>query len=107
MQKLVLSNNARQKSRVFLEDGTVINFTFRFLPTQSSWNFDVEAVNFNLNGQKLTRAANVLYQYQRTIGWGLGVATKSGLDPDEIDDFETGEASVYVLEKSDVELVNE
>jgi hypothetical protein len=73
-----------------------------FKPTLNCWFFSLTWDTFETGKEQLITSQNVLRQYQGIIPFGIGVLTKSGMDPLTLDAFTTGEASLYILTQAEV-----
>ncbi len=102
-----LNSNARQSLYFITDEKQRLKFTFYFLPTQDGWFYDVESEGFNLYGQRLCCHPNLLNKYSRIIDWGLNVSTTDGLDPYQIADFTSGYCYVSILDKEEVQQVED
>ena len=87
-------------------DGT-INLRLHFLPRVQSWYIDIEFGTFVLNAFRISVCPNILHQYKNRISFGLLVASKTGLDPFLLNDFSSGNATLYLLTSAEVAQIEE
>lgn len=106
-QLSVLDSNPKQTLYFVTDDKKQIKFYFYFLPTQEGWFVDIEADDFKLYGTKVCTLPNLLWKYCNIIDWGLNVETLDGLDPFQITDFSTGYCQVSVLNKDEVQSIED
>lgn len=100
-----LGNEAQQAVTMVLNENIEIPFTFEYKPNQLGWFF-----GFTYNGEtysniRLTTCYNILRAYRNWLPFGLRCDTSDGGEPLNIDDFSSGYASVYLLNKEDVKAV--
>lgn len=102
-----LTDNAYQSVSFDTKDGERVKLTFRFIPSQETWFFDVESNSLNVNGLALTSFINLLDPYHNNISWGLYVWSQDGFDPWRIDDFTSGRIRVAIIEDLEYAVVEE
>jgi hypothetical protein len=103
-----LSNNAFQQSFIQMPDGTTGQLNLYYRAAVSRWFFDFihpQFPNGSLLGAGLCVHPNILRQFKNIINFGMACVTNSGVDPVSIDDFINGNASIYILNSSDVQSV--
>jgi hypothetical protein len=101
-----ISASPSQTFRTPIDQG-IITFTLSFRPGIAMWFLNIEFGDKTINGLRVCRNANLLYQYQKTLPFGLFVGTDGGVEPNKIDDFSTGRFTLNVMNESDVEAVNQ
>lgn len=71
---------------------------------QTTWFVDIkqESSDFEVKGLSVVASPNLLYTYKNIIDFGLLILSNDGLDPYELDCFETGKVSMIVLSKEDM-----
>lgn len=102
-----LNESAYQTTSFITKEGEKVKLTFRFLPGQESWIFDVESDSLTVYGLTLSAFANLLDPYHNNITWGMYVWSKDGFDPWRIDDFSTGRIRVAVTEDLENAVIQE
>lgn len=102
-----LNDNAYQTVSFDTKKGERVKLTFRFIPSQETWIFDVESPSLTVYGLALSAFVNLLDPYHNIISWGLYVWSKDGFDPWRIDDFATGRIRVAVLEDLENAVIQE
>lgn len=106
MQQItVLGNEPKQKFRVKLETGEMVDFEFWFSSITSAWFFSFSCENKKANNMQLTNCYNVLREHKDTIPFGLACKVSDGLEPMFKDDFINGRVSVYILNKEEIEQI--
>ena len=106
-QITLLTNNANQKVAIVTDDGLLVSLTFRFLPSQQMWMYDVSQDTFTANGRTLVVSPNNLMQFRNIINFGLFCRSTDGYEPYKIDDFSSGRVAVFVLNADEVSQVEE
>jgi hypothetical protein len=102
-----LNDNAYQTVSFDTKKGERVKLTFRFIPSQETWIFDVESPSLTVYGLALSAFVNLLDAYHNIISWGLYVWSKDGFDPWRIDDFATGRIRVAILEDLENAVIQE
>lgn len=102
-----LNDNAYQTVSFDTKKGERVKLTFRFIPSQETWIFDVESPSLTVYGLALSAFVNLLDPYHNIISWGLYVWSKDGFDPWRIDDFATGRIRVAILEDLENAVIQE
>ena len=102
-----LNDNAYQSVTFDTKEGERVKLTFRFIPSQETWFFDVESDSLTVYGLTLATFINLLDSYKNIISWGMYVWSKDGFDPYKIDDFSTGRIRVAVLEDLENAVIEE
>ena len=102
-----LNDNAYQTVSFDTKKGERVKLTFRFIPSQETWIFDVESTSLTVYGLALSAFVNLLDPYHNVISWGMYVWSKDGFDPWRIDDFATGRIRVAVFEDLENAVIQE
>lgn len=102
-----LNDNAYQTVSFDTKKGERVKLTFRFIPSQETWIFDVESPSLTVYGLALSAFVNLLDPYHNIISWGMYVWSKDGFDPWRIDDFATGRIRVAILEDLENAVIQE
>lgn len=100
-----ISSEAKQKLTFVLADNTSFVISLEYRRNVSGWYFDIIYTNFALFGQRLCNHPNILRQFQNILPFGLFCYLEDGTEPLFIDDFSTGRAQLFVLDQSEVELI--
>lgn len=99
-----ISDDAYQKQRLVLQDGTYFDLTIVFVPLQKSWFIDSLVYNdFVMNGMRISNNLNMLHQYKNLIPFGLACVSKQDREPSLQEDFSSGASSLYILTPEEVE----
>lgn len=102
-----LTDSAYQSVNFVTKEGENVKLTFRFLPSQESWIFDVESESLTIYGLTLSAFVNLLDPYHNNITWGMYVWSQDGFDPWRIDDFSTGRIKIAVAEDLEYAVIRE
>lgn len=102
-----LNENAYQSLSFVTNQGEEVNLTFRFIPSQETWIFDVDSDSLSVHGLALTAFVNLLDPYHNNLTWGLYVWSQDGFDPWRVDDFSTGRIKVAVIEDFEYSVIQE
>lgn len=104
-QITTIDSNAYQSIYFITEDGIKLHFTLRFLSRNKTWSLNIESEKFNVNGISVLCAPNILDKFHNLLTYGIMIKTEDGLDPWRVDDFDSGYASFYVLNKEELSQV--
>ena len=103
-----ITNEASQKLTVLFDDTAkkiVIELAYR--PTQTGWFMDVTYENFILRGVRVCIGKNLLSQWKNQIPFGILVVSADGYEPLSIEDFITERVKIAILNKTEVEELND
>lgn len=100
-----ITDDTRQNFILSGEAGEVISFFLYFMPSQSSWFFDISWGTFAANGIRLCWSPNILRGFRNNITFGLSCLSTDGFDPKSIDDFVDGRIRLDLLSAADVALI--
>lgn len=97
-----ITDSPNQKTTFVLGDGTTFSFTMYFVPMQYGWFVtNLAYQDFTLNGFRLVNNANLLFQWQNILPFGLACFSPSQREPTLQQDFATGASSLYVLSQAE------
>ena len=99
-----LAGEPKQKITAIIGNSR-IDFIFEYKANQLGWFFD-----FTINGNsyrniRLTTSHNILRAYRNWLPFGLACTTLDGFEPMDLDDFVTGYATIYLLDKNDINTI--
>jgi hypothetical protein len=104
-----VTDDAAQKQRITLPDGTTFEFTMRFYPQQYGW-FITELTYgemFTLRGMRICVSPNILHQFRNKLPFGIACFSANSREPSLQEDFSSGAAQLYVLDRDEVEYVTD
>ena len=84
------------------ENGETIDFTIEYKPTQEEWYFSLIYGTTIINGRKVCNFPNMLRQWKNIIPFGLACVISDGGEPNFLEDFTTGRATLLLLNAQDV-----
>ena len=101
-----LTDQPNQQYPITLPDGSTATMLLQFWPQQLGWfyelTWDGQTPQFEEGLAQLVASPNILRQWKNVIPFGLALATKTGLDPTNQEDFVNGNATLLLLNPSDV-----
>lgn len=104
MKQIVsLTDNARQKFQIPLDNGDLVDFSLYFYPTQYSWFFDFSYNNYVSNGNRVVLTPNALRHLKNILPFGIAFLAEGYAEPFELTDFSSGRIKMYVLNKEEVQ----
>ena len=95
----------RQVLNVVGENNERITLTLNFKPSQFSWYFSIQYLDFTLNETKLVNSPNFMRQYIDILPFGMSCIVADGTDPYSVDDFVEGRVILNLLTEEDVQLI--
>jgi len=104
MRKITnITDEPKQSFDLILDDNTVYKFALEYNDLVQSWTYSLENENFTVFGRKLVASPNILRQFKNIIPFGLFVESTDLLDPFNIKDFSTGRISIFILNETEVD----
>lgn len=100
-----ISNDAKQKLLIFLDNRESFQMDLYYSPRSSCWFFNLRYKDLEINNRKIYSGINLLAQWQRTIPFGLACFTMDNLDPYLSNDFSDSRAVLLVLTAGEVETI--
>lgn len=100
-----LGNEPKQQMVVSIEEGTQLTLYFEYISNQLGWFFGFEYEGQSYQNIRLTTSYNILRAYRSWLPFGIACTTLDGLEPMDLNDFISGYASVFILTKDDVNVV--
>jgi hypothetical protein len=97
-----ITSDAYQVHHIVLDDGSVIDFTLRFMPAVERWSYDLTYGSMTIMGGILCNHPNFIRQFRRIVPFGISCTVTDGTEPFMIDDFISGRVKIYVLTESEV-----
>lgn len=93
-----------QTASYVLPDGSTFTMTLYYIPSQLGWFILKLTYNdFVLTGLRITNNANLLYQYQNVLPFGLACFTASRREPTQQQDFSSGASTLNILSATEAE----
>lgn len=97
-----ITSSANQSFAFISDTQKQIKFKLRFDPLQKKWFMDVSTIDFSLYNCAITCNPNILGKYSNIIDFGVQVYTENNIDPFRKDDFESGFATLGILNQDEV-----
>lgn len=92
-----------QTGTFVLGDGTTFTYSLYYVPMQYGWFFtNITYQSFVLNSLRVTNNANMLYQWQNLIPFGIACFSPAQREPSQQQDFSSGASNLYVLNQAEV-----
>ena len=89
-----------------IPDGSTANITIAYRPEQQGWFFDLywnaKSPQFQILGRRITTFPNLLRQFETQLSFGLACVTSDGYEPLNLNDFQSGYATFYLLDQTDM-----
>ncbi len=103
-----LSGSAFPQSYISMPDGSQGQLNLYYAAASERWFFDFihpDLPSGQIQGLGLCIYPNLLRQWINFIDFGMSCTTQTGSDPMLSTDFQSGNASIYILDASDVTAV--
>ena len=104
-QIISLTDNARQRFEVPLDNGDLVSIYLYYYPTQYSWFFDIEYKNYINNGNRVVLTPNALRHLKDILPFGIAFLSEGYAEPFQLTDFSSGRVGMYILNQEEVEEV--
>lgn len=98
-------DNPWQTMNLKLDNGQLLNFTLWYSYSQQGWFYSFVYGTYAVNNKRVVNSINMLRSIRNAIPFGLACVVKDGYEPVFISDFKSGRASLYILNPTDVSLV--
>lgn len=106
-QIIEITNEPNQKHTLLLEDKSRVELTLRFMPTQNLWFMTIKYGSFELGSRTVVNGRNILRRFKNIISFGIMIESDDKISPSFIDSFSGGTSRLYLLEKEEVEAIEE
>ena len=100
-----LDSSSKQRLELQTDDGSIAVINLEFRQNQNKWYISISHPNLSINNLGLSASPNILRSYRNIINFGISVSSNDGLDPYFIQDFSSDRIRMYLLDQSDVNLV--
>jgi hypothetical protein len=107
MRRITEITDEYQQQHILPIEGTDVRayLTLEYKPLHFCWNFTLTWGDFEAYNEQVVSTQNLLRQYRNLVPFGIGILTKSGMDPMNLDDFFSGGASLYLMSKTEVDSI--
>lgn len=104
MQQITqLTDDAKQKATVILDDGSSITINIEYKPLQLGWFItELSYKTFDLQGFRIVTSPNLLRQFKNLIPFGLACFVQQNDEATQQQDFLSGRATLFVLSAQEV-----
>lgn len=100
-----LTNDASQQLLLTGIPGVQATMTLQFKPRIAAWIMGIEYKIFSVQGLRVVASPNMLRKWKNILPFGMACVRSDGLDPYQQGDFLNGIASLYLLDTSDVAVI--
>lgn len=97
-----ISSEPRQKIIIPLDDNSKVTLNIEYRANQIGWFFDFTYEDKTYTNFRFTTSYNILRNFRTWLPFGLRIDTLDGLEPTDLEDFASGYATLYVLNKDDI-----
>ena len=100
MQEITITENSTIEI-INAENETYTGY-INYNSSRQGWFLDLVSENFSIYGLRITSVPNILRQWQKKLGFGIGVLCENNSEPFFLEDFNTGRAKLYLIEPADL-----
>ncbi len=90
-----------------IDTGDDIDITMHYLPAVKQWTIDVGYKAFRVNGLRIVKSFNLLYQYASIIPFGISIKSNDTVDPFLIQDFSSNRCEFYILTADELPIIDD
>lgn len=98
-----IGKEGRQLFTLFLPDGQSLTMTLEFKPLQIGWFMGITYQDFSVKTVRVGVSRNLLAQFSNQLPFGIACFSRSGADPLFIEDFESTNAILCILDQADLD----
>ncbi len=102
-----ITNNPKQSFTLKLDNNETARVNLYFLPTQSSWYFDIEYKDYINRGNKVVLTMNALRHLKNILPFGLAFMSGSSADPFQLNDFADRNVIAVLLDTEEIQQIEE
>lgn len=102
-----ITSRPKQQFDVRLDDGTAVNIKMSYSAINRAWFMDIEYNGYISTCHQITNCPNIIRESQNILPFGIACAVNDGFEPWFVDDFSTGRANLYILNKDEVKEVEQ
>lgn len=102
MQQISISENSTIE--IINAENEVFTGYINYNTSRQCWFLDLVSDKLKIYGIKITSCPNILQQWSKRLGFGLGIMCENKSEPFFWEDFNTGRAKIFLLEPDDLDL---
>lgn len=100
-----ITNQPKQRIVLTLDNNESAIMHLYYMPTQTSWYFDLEYKDYVNNGNKVVLSMNAIRHLRRKLPFGIAFVASSYAEPSQLNDFVDGTVFMLQLNEEDVQLI--
>ncbi len=97
-----ISLDPKQQFEILLDNGRTFTLSLEYKPLQLGWFCGVSYGSFQVQAVRVVYGYNSLAQFSNLIPFGLACFTQSGREPFFLEDFQSGNAALCVLDLAEL-----
>ena len=107
--KIITSITSQPKQRLVLKlsNNEYAIMHLYYYSTQNSWYFDIEYKEYINRGNKVVLTMNALRHLRNKLPFGIAFISTLTAEPFQIEDFESNNVLMLLLDEEDVKIVEE
>lgn len=102
-----ITEQPKQRFVLKLDNNETATMRLYYYPTQSSWYFDIEYKDYINCGNKVVLTMNAIRHLRARLPFGISFISVNNAEPFQLNDFVTGNVMMLLLNKEDVEMIEE
>jgi len=100
-----ITNQPKQRIVLTLDNNESVIIRLYYMPTQTSWYFDLEYKDYINNGNKVVLTMNAIRHLRRKLPFGIAFVASSFAEPCQLNDFVDGTVYMLQLNEEDVQQI--
>ncbi|MDR3244664.1 MAG: hypothetical protein LBT79_07950 [Elusimicrobiota bacterium] len=102
-----LTSESNQKHTIIIETGEKLVIELFYCSTQIGWYINASLNDWSIKGIRVVNSPNLLRQFNNVISFGIACDVNDLNEPLSIQDFLVGRANLHILNKEDVNYIEE
>jgi hypothetical protein len=103
MIQIITTDDYIQQQTIVAPDNSLIQLTIKYVPMQYGWFIqELDWNTYTIQTMRITNNPNILYQFQNQFTFGLACFSQGTREPTQLEDFNQGYSSLYVLSQAEV-----
>jgi hypothetical protein len=102
-----ITDNPNQKLTLKTEAGDAVTLLLSYLEGQQGWYYSFSYGSLSIQNRRLIAGPNLIRSLRFLLPFGFACTTEDGYEPIFKEDFQNGRAKFYLLNATDVEIVED
>jgi len=102
-----LTDDPKQQQTVILPNSKSANLYIEYKPMQLGWFLSLDYESFSVKNVRIVSSPNFFHQFKNLLPFGVACFVQDDQEPLLQQDFLSGRAKLYILDRSEVTLYEE